>query len=176
MGTRVRNLNIDQATSAAQLANVRELFLEYASSLEISLCFQNFEEELAGLPGKYAPPGGRLLLAHNAGQAVGCVALRPLSATECEMKRLYVRPIARGQHLGHTLASAVIKAACSIGYRCMRLDTLASMKPAISLYRSVGFREIPAYYANPSESAVFMELPLVQQAGTPVRTVQNIAQ
>jgi ribosomal protein S18 acetylase RimI-like enzyme len=156
--------------------NVRELFLEYASSLEISLCFQNFEEELAGLPGKYAPPGGRLLLAQNAEQVVGCVALRSLSATDCEMKRLYVRPVARGQHLGHTLATSVIEAARSIGYRCMRLDTLASMKPAISLYRSVGFREIPAYYPNTSENAVFMELSLVQRPGTSVRPVQNIAQ
>jgi putative acetyltransferase len=151
-------LIIEAAQSKAQLAVARELFTEYAASLEISLCFQNFEEELAGLPGKYAPPTGRLLLSYEASQATGCVALRPLSPGICEMKRLYVRPAWRGKGVGRELAVAVIRAASAIGYLAMRLDTLASLKPAIALYRALGFREIEPYYDNPSESVVFMEL------------------
>jgi ribosomal protein S18 acetylase RimI-like enzyme len=158
--TRNGDFNTSQATSTAQLAGVRTLFLEYASSLEISLCFQNFEQELASLPGGYAPPTGRLLLAQDGNQTAGCVAMREIGQGVCEMKRLYVRPAWRGKSLGRTLAEAIIAAAREIGYGFMRLDTLASMKPAISLYRSLGFRQIPAYYANPSDNAVFMELPL----------------
>jgi putative acetyltransferase len=161
------DLQIEAATSAVQLADVRALFLEYASSLEISLCFQNFEQELASLPGSYAPPSGRLLLAQHANQAAGCVAVRKLDAGVCEMKRLYVRPAWRGKGLGRTLAQTIIAAAREIGYHCMRLDTLGSMKSAISLYRSLGFRQIQPYYANPSESAVFMELPLTSASKTP---------
>lgn len=167
MRTRAGELKLSQATSAAQLAHVRSLFLEYASSLEISLCFQNFEQELAGLPGRYAPPTGRLLLAQDGQQAAGCVALRQLSGNVCEMKRLYVRPAWRRKGLGRTLAVAIIEAGRELGYASMRLDTLASMKAAISLYESLGFRKIPAYYDNPSESAVFMELPLNGVVGTP---------
>jgi ribosomal protein S18 acetylase RimI-like enzyme len=154
------NIIIEEATSRAQLAVVRELFLEYAASLEISLCFQNFEQELAGLPGKYASPSGRLLLASDADQPAGCVAIRPLDPGACEMKRLYVRPGWRRQGLGRTLALAIIAAAREIGFDRMRLDTLASMTAAIALYRSLGFQRIPPYYDNPSESAVFMELHL----------------
>jgi ribosomal protein S18 acetylase RimI-like enzyme len=153
-------ITITEATTESQIADVRELFLEYGGSIEISLCFQNFEEELAALPGKYAPPTGRLLLAREAAQSAGCVAIRELDPGVCEMKRLYVRPAWRGKGLGRTLALAVIGAARHIGYDRMRLDTLGSMKPAISLYHSLGFKTIPAYYSNPSESAVFMELKL----------------
>jgi len=171
--TRNGDFNISQATSAAQLAGIRALFLEYASSLEISLCFQNFEQELAGLPGGYAPPTGRLLLAQDGNQAAGCVAIRQIGQEVCEMKRLYVRPAWRSKSLGRTLAEAIIAAAREAGYGCMRLDTLASMKPAISLYRSLGFRQIPAYYSNPSESAVFMELQLEIAGKTPARVARE---
>ena len=155
---------IDQANSVADLGEVRELFREYAASLEISLCFQNFEQELALLPGKYAPPEGRLFLARQPNTACGCVALRPIDQGVCEMKRLYVRPAWRRQGLGRDLGMKIIGAAREIGYDCMRLDTLASMTPALSLYQSLGFRKISPYYENPSEKAVFMELLLGENA------------
>lgn len=161
MSAQTGELTLCQATSSIQLATVRALFLEYAASLEISLCFQNFEQELAILPGNYSPPAGRLLLALRGDQAAGCVALRPLGEGVCEMKRLYVRPAWRHKGAGRSLATAIIAEAAKLGYHFMRLDTLASMKAAISLYVSLGFRSIPAYYANPSEQAVFMELALV---------------
>ena len=167
-------IKIEQATSLNHLSSVRELFLEYAGSLEISLCFQNFEEELASLPGKYAPPDGRLLLATDATLAAGCVAIRLLDAGICEMKRLYVRPAWRRQGLGRTLSLAIIAAAQQLGYVRMRLDTLASMTPAIALYHSLGFGRIPAYYANPSESAVFMELDLNRAVAAPSSSAGSI--
>ena len=163
-----------QATSSIHLATIRALFLEYAASLEISLCFQNFEHELATLPGPYAPPAGCLLLALRGDQAAGCVALRPLEAHACEMKRLYVRPAWRHKGVGRSLASAVVAQAIELGYQRMRLDTLASMKPAISLYHSLGFHTIPPYYANPSEQAVFMELTLVPAVPAPELAVQRV--
>jgi ribosomal protein S18 acetylase RimI-like enzyme len=144
--------------SAEAISVVRELFLEYAGSLEISLCFQNFEEELAMLPGKYAPPTGRLFLAEDGQQPAGCIALRPLDKGACEMKRLFIRPKWRGMGLGRRMAKRLIDEAIGIGYRSMLLDTLDSMKPAIALYQSLGFRQIAPYYSNPSERAVFMEL------------------
>ena len=165
--TRGPDLKIEPATSDVQLADVRALFLEYASALEISLCFQNFEQELGSLPGSYAPPSGRLLLARDANQAAGCVAVRPFEEGVCEMKRLYVRPAWRRKGLGRSLAQTIIGVAREMDYECMRLDTLASMKPAISLYSSLGFHQIPAYYANPSASVVFMELPLKSANRTP---------
>jgi ribosomal protein S18 acetylase RimI-like enzyme len=139
---------------------VRELFREYAASLAISLCFQHFEEELASLPGKYAPPAGRLLLALDRGTVAGCVALRPLASAPgvCEMKRLYVRPAFRSRHIGRLLATAVVQAAAETGYHRMVLDTLASMREALSLYHSLGFQPIAPYYDNPSSCAVFMAL------------------
>jgi ribosomal protein S18 acetylase RimI-like enzyme len=151
---------ISQVASLTELAEVRALFMEYASALEISLCFQNFEQELSGLPGNYAPPGGRLLLARAMNHFAGCAALRQIGPDVCEMKRLYVRPAWRAKGLGRALAKAIIEAAREIGYSSMLLDTLGSMKPAISLYLSLGFFEIAAYYANPNGNAVFMELPL----------------
>jgi ribosomal protein S18 acetylase RimI-like enzyme len=147
------------------------LFTEYARSLEVDLCFQNFSQELADLPGRYAPPEGRLLLAQANGEPVACVALRKIDAGICEMKRLYVRPAWRRYGLGGRLAKAVIEAARTCGYRCMRLDTLASMTAAIALYESLGFRRIDSYYDNPSSCAVFMELSLGKKAsrrGKPV--------
>jgi len=168
----VAELALCQATSSVQLATVRALFLEYAASLEISLCFQNFEEELASLPGSYAAPSGRLLLALRDAQAVGCVALRPILDGVCEMKRLYVRPAWRHKGVGRTLASAILAAAVELGYKAMRLDTLASMKAAISLYRSLGFQTIPPYYDNPSDQAVFMEVALPTSATCLALTAQ----
>jgi ribosomal protein S18 acetylase RimI-like enzyme len=144
----------------SQLGTVRELFREYARSLEIDLCFQNFEQELAELPGKYAPPSGQLLLGMEGELATGCVAVRPITEEICEMKRLYVRPEFRGHGVGRILAQAAVEAGRAIGYRRMRLDTLATMERAISLYESLGFRRIAPYYFNPSPSAVFMELAL----------------
>ena len=140
---------------------VRELFLEYAHSLGFSLCFQSFDRELAELPGDYAPPQGRLLLAQYAGEAAGCVALHPLESRICEMKRLYLRPPYRGKGLGRTLVQRVIDAAGAIGYLRMRLDTVEPlMKDAVALYRRFGFRDIPPYRENPIPGAMYLELEL----------------
>jgi len=150
-----------QASSPGQIEQARELFLEYAKSLGFSLCFQNFDEELAMLPGHYAPPKGRLLLAEYEGQLVGCVALRELEAGVCEMKRLYLRPAARGKGLGRALAEHLLAEARKIGYLRMRLDTVEPvMKTAVSMYRQLGFREIPAYRQNPMAGTLYMELDL----------------
>lgn len=153
-------MQIIEAHAHEHLPRVRELFTEYAAAIGVCLCFQNFDEELATLPGKYAPPEGCLLLALEERQIAGCVALRKIAEGVCEMKRLYVRVPFRGTGKGSALASAVIEAARQIGYARMRLDTLASMKEAIGLYRSLGFRNIEPYYANSIEGAAFMELKL----------------
>lgn len=154
-------LTIKQAESGAQIAQVRELFLEYAKSLGFSLCFQSFDLELAGLPGDYAPPAGRLLLAEYEGQLAGCVALHRLAPEICEMKRLYLRPAFRGKGLGRRLAEIIISEARGIGYQRLRLDTVEPvMKDAVALYRMLGFREIAPYRANPIEGALYMELSL----------------
>jgi putative acetyltransferase len=153
-------VEIIPAHASPHLDEVRTLFIEYAQSLDFSLCFQAFDDELAQLPGEYAPPDGRLLLARVADQPVGCVALRRIDAGACEMKRLYLRPVARGQGVGRALAVAVIAEARQIGYAAMRLDTVPAMTAAIALYRSLGFREIPPYRHNPLAGAVFMELAL----------------
>ena len=154
-------MKLIQAQSAEEIDRARELFEEYAAGIGIDLCFQSFEKELAELPGKYVPPGGRLLIAIDEHQAAGCVALRKIADGVCEMKRLYVRPGFRGTGLGHTLAEAIILAAREIGYQRMRLDTLpGKMDRAIAMYRSLGFKEIGPYYDNPVESALFMELEL----------------
>jgi putative acetyltransferase len=140
---------------------VRELFLEYARSLGFSLCFQNFDKELAGLPGDYAPPQGRLLLAELKRNAAGCVALHPLEPQICEMKRLYVRPEYRGQKLGLALVNAVLDEARKIGYQRIRLDTVEpSMRDAVAMYRQFGFHEIASYRLNPMAGTLYMELEL----------------
>ncbi len=137
---------------------VRGLFREYEASLSFSLSFQDFEGELKGLPGRYAPPSGQMLLARRAGAIVGCVALRRIGDGTCEMKRLFVQPAFRGQGIGKTLAQAIVEEGRRIGYKRMRLDT--AMEPARSLYQSLGFREIPPYQQVPVEGVVFMELEL----------------
>ncbi len=154
-------MNIVQAQSAEHIDRARELFEEYAAWLGINLCFQNFEKELAKLPGEYVPPTGRLFLAFEGDQTSGCVALRGLGNGACEIKRLYVRPDFRGKGLGRELTEAVIDAAAELGYERMLLDTLpGKMDRAIAMYRSLGFREIEAYYHNPVAGATFMELSL----------------
>jgi putative acetyltransferase len=155
-------LKFIQAESASQVEEARTLFLEYSEWLGLDLCFQNFERELAELPGRYALPDGRLLLAVSAGGRVaGCVGLRKIGEGVCEMKRLYVRPEFRGEGIGRALAVRLIEEARSTGYERMRLDTLpAQMADAIKLYHALGFREIEPYYHNPVEGALFMELSL----------------
>jgi putative acetyltransferase len=148
------------AESAADILAARKLFVEYADVLDVDLCFQGFQQELDGLPGAYAPPDGRLLLAINDEEPVGCIAVRNLSDGIGEMKRLYVKPTYRGKGLGRKLAEALIEEARTIGYRKMRLDSLAWLKEAVGLYRSLGFVEIPPYRYNPLPEAVFMELEL----------------
>jgi putative acetyltransferase len=160
MATDSALLTIRHAHEGEALAAARQLFQEYAASLDISLCFQGFDQELSSLPGTYAPPRGRLLLAWRGNESVGCVALRPLEPDTCEMKRLYVRPAYRADGVGRLLAERVIHEAAIAGYRRMRLDTLPTMEAALALYRRLGFREISPYTANPMKGAVFLELQL----------------
>ena len=157
----VKDFSFRQAESAAEISQARELFLEYAQSLGFSLCFQNFETELARLPGDYAPPEGRLLLAEYEGQLAGCVALHRLDDGICEMKRLYLRPQVRGKGIGGSLADHIISEARQVGYQRMRLDTVEPvMKDAVAMYRKIGFREISPYCSNPVAGALYMELQL----------------
>jgi ribosomal protein S18 acetylase RimI-like enzyme len=159
-------MQIIQATSVAEIDQARALMSEYVAWLNIDLAFQRFDDELAALPGAYAPPWGRLLLAEEAGRYAGCVALRPLDAGVCEMKRLYVRPAYRGRHLGRQLAETIITEARAIGYRRMRLDTANFLVEAQALYRSLGFREIAPYYQLPIAllpQVTFMELTLQEE-------------
>ena len=142
------------------LAAARRLFREYADSVGVDLCFQGFEEELATLPGKYAPPRGRLMLAWSGTEPVGCVALRPLDGDACEMKRLYVRPSARRQRLGRRLAERICSEARAAGYRRVCLDSLPTMSAAIRLYCALGFTPIEPYVFNPIEGAIFLGLDL----------------
>ena len=150
-----------QAQSPEEIEIARELFREYAAGLNIDLCFQNFDQEVNGLPGNYAPPRGRLLLAIEGEQFAGCIALRRYDDGACEIKRLYVRPEFRGQGLGKKLVTTLIDGARQSGYKRMLLDTLpGKMDEAIALYRLLGFREIASYYNNPVQGALFMELRL----------------
>jgi ribosomal protein S18 acetylase RimI-like enzyme len=142
----------------SDLADVTRLFRHYAASLRVDLAYQDFESEVAGLPGKYAPPHGALLLARDgSGNPAGCVALRPIEPEGCcEMKRLYVSPSIRGSGIGTRLVEAILREAERIGYGEMRLDTLPDMAAALSLYRRFGFEEMASYYESPVPGTVFM--------------------
>jgi len=156
------DMEVIQVHSPGHLAVARELFSEYAASLGFDLGFQDVAQELAGLPGAYAPPEGRILLAAVHGQTAGCVALRKLADGVCEMKRLYVRPEFRGKGIGRGLAVAIIDEAHRIGYARMRLDTVPSMTEAIALYRALGFTLTEPYRHNPIPGTLFMELDLAR--------------
>lgn len=154
-----------RAATATDMHDVRTLFREYATWLGVDLCFQGFEQELEALPGRYAPPSGRLLLAElwdgNVGRVAGAIALRDLGDGVCEMKRLYVREFARGHGAGRALTQRLLAEARATGYRAMRLDTLPSMMAsANALYESLGFRDIAAYYANPVPGVRYLECDL----------------
>jgi putative acetyltransferase len=155
--TSIEQPSFRQATSPLDVETARALFIEYQKSLGISLCFQNFDAEVASLPGAYAAPEGRLLVAFVGDRPAGCVALRKLEDGICEMKRLWVRPAFRGTRLGRRLAEAVLAEARAAGYRAIRLDTLPSMREAQALYVSLGFVDIPPYNDHPIEGTRFME-------------------
>jgi GNAT superfamily N-acetyltransferase len=150
-----------EARTPVDIGHVRRLFRAYADWLEVDLCFQGFERELAELPGCYAAPAGRLVIARVGGEVVGCVGLRPLEPGVCEMKRLWVEPGFAGRGIGRSLAETIVAAARQIGYRRMRLDTIPARMPAAQhLYAALGFQEIPAYYHNPLPGVVMLELEL----------------
>lgn len=159
----MKSFDIKHIQSTEDLKDAISLFEQYAKSLKIDLSFQDFANEMASMPGKYAPPSGCLLLARNkdTGAAIGCVGLRGLETHAiCEMKRLYVDPNGRGLGVGRALAVAVIEEAKRLGYTAMRLDTLSSMESAKALYKALGFKEIGSYYETPIEGTVFLELSL----------------
>jgi GNAT superfamily N-acetyltransferase len=162
-----RTWDIRPVEEGADLDAARDLFLEYARSLPFGLDFQDFDAELESLPGAYAAPRGRILLAWAGSVAAGCVALRPIDGGCCEMKRMYLRPQFRGTGLGRALAEAILAEARSIGYRTMRLDTVPGMDAALALYRSLGFAPIPPYRHNPIPGAIFLEAALGPGALSP---------
>ena len=164
-GSETVSLSIRPATIPGDLSQVRALLREYEVELGIDLCFQGFEQEVASLPGDYAPPRGALLVAEVDGAIAGCVALRPLDGEACEMKRLYARPAFRGRAVGRALAEAIIAEARRIGYRHMRLDTLPVMTEAQGLYVRLGFTDIAPYRDNPVPGARYMELDLFGPGG-----------
>ena len=151
---------VEQAASPEDVALARELFLEYQRAVGVDLCFQGFQAEVAGLPGAYALPRGRLLLLRVDGRPAGCGALRPLEGDAAEMKRMWVRPAFRGLGLGRALAEALLQAARAEGYGRVRLETLPSMTEAQALYRSLGFAEVPPCEDDPHRGAIHMDLRL----------------
>jgi putative acetyltransferase len=152
---------IRQAMTPDDIARARTLFVEYAQWLKVDLCFQGFAQELEALPGAYAPPRGRLLLAGTTGESFACIALRPLGAEGAgEVKRMYVQPARRGERWAYRLAETLIAEARAIGYRELKLDTLEWMAPARALYARLGFRDCAAYYDNPLDGVVYMSLAL----------------
>jgi ribosomal protein S18 acetylase RimI-like enzyme len=157
-------IGLHSAESAAELAGVSTLFTEYAAALDVDLCFQNFTEELAALPGEYATPRGALVFATVNGELAGCCAMRPLDAVDyanaCEMKRLFVRPGYRGLRLGRLLAESILDLSRQAGYDCILLDTLDDMESARALYGELGFEEIPPYYFNPIAGAHYLKAKL----------------
>jgi putative acetyltransferase len=152
--------DIAEVLDARAVQTCRELFIEYQQGLGVSLCFQDFEAELASLPGDYARPRGRMLIARIAGEPAGCVALRPVGPLDAEMKRLYVRPAFRGMGVGRMLAECVIDEARALGYSTLKLDTLPSMSTAHALYEELGFQETPPYNDNPVAGVRFLALEL----------------
>lgn len=158
------SIQIVTPKSSAELDGVRQLFTEYAKTLNVDLCFQNFDAELQNLPGEYVTPRGGLLLATVAGELAGCCAMRPLDTVDypnaCEMKRLYVRPVYRGLHLGRLLAETILETARLAGYDCILLDTLNDMEAARALYQELGFEDIPPYYYNPIAGAHYLKAEL----------------
>lgn len=151
-------MEIRTAKTPAEIEAARRLFIAYEKFLNVDLCFQDFDKELATLPGKYAGPDGALLIAIDNGQTAGCVALRKIAEGVCEMKRLYVIPAYRGHGLGRELAERIIQEAIRAGYRSMRLDTLERLKEAMHLYEALGFKRTVPYYRNPLEGVVYLEL------------------
>jgi ribosomal protein S18 acetylase RimI-like enzyme len=162
-------ITIGAAVDTAEIAAVSGLFLEYQRDIGVDLCFQGFATEVAGLPGDYAPPRGRLLLARVGGEAAGCAALRALGGGACEMKRLYVRPRFRAARLGRLLAERIVSEARAIGYSRICLDTLPTMARAQGLYENLGFRDIPPYRENPIAGSRFMGLDLGKGTAPPGR-------
>jgi len=158
-------MTIKQAATDTEIEAVRRLFREYEAFLDVDLGFQNFDAEFAGLPGKYARPDGDLLIGLAGNRILGCVAVRRLDEGVCEMKRLYVRPEARGTGLGRRLAQQIIEIARELGYSMMRLDTLDRLTKAMSLYETLGFRRTAPYYENPLQGVVYWELTLVSGKG-----------
>ncbi len=159
-----QHIRLYSPATASDFQDVCALFMEYAATLKIDLCFQNFNQELAGLPGEYSPPRGTLLLATVDGELAGCCAMRPLDTVDypnaCEMKRLFVRPAFRGLRLGRRLAEGILDAAHLAGYNRILLDTLDEMESARALYQELGFEEIPPYYFNPIAGAHYLKAEL----------------
>ncbi|MCU0395943.1 MAG: GNAT family N-acetyltransferase [Chitinophagaceae bacterium] len=155
-----KNIRVAEASSPEDYDTAAQLFTAYQQELGVDLCFQGFREELENLPAMYGPPHGRLLLAREGAETLGCVALRPKGDSTCEMKRLYVKPESRGTGAGRLLASSIVDAARQLGYERMVLDTLNTLQPAIRLYESLGFTICEPYYHNPLPGVVFMQLEL----------------
>lgn len=160
------HMNLEIKSAYLELESIKILFTEYAQSLEVDLCFQDFNNELALLPGKYAQPDGRLYLAYWNEQCAGCIALRRYDEYRAEIKRLFIRNEFRGHGISKQLIQRIIQDAKDIGYHSIVLDTLNTMKPAINLYQSFGFKEIDAYYDNPLNGATYFGLDLIQEKET----------